>query len=93
MRLKPNEINRICRRVITVLTEKKLFIPKCDAGKLTQRLVELVQKNMEEEVAIDQEAQKMMAQYDDQIRSGQADYHRVYQMIKNKIAKDRKFVL
>jgi hypothetical protein len=92
MRLKPSDIERLTRKIIHNLNDKKLFIPKRDLPFLIQRITTILQKNVEEEAAIDAETARTMTQYETQI-AGTGEYHRMYQMIKNKIAKEKKFVL
>ena len=93
MRLKDKEIQRIAKMVIKHLAEKKLFEPKRDLPFLENRIVELLMANMQEEADIDNETKKMMEQYDAQIKAGQIEYHKMYRMIKQQLAKDRNFVL
>lgn len=93
MRIKPTDIDRLSRRIIHNLNDKKLFIPKIDLQKLIQLAATIMQKNVDEETALDAETEKMMGQYEDSIRKGEGDYHRMYQMIKSKLAKEKKFVL
>jgi hypothetical protein len=93
MRMKPNEIERLAKRIIHLLTGKQLFTPKVAETVLIKRVIDIFTKNMEEEESIEQETRRMMTQYEAQIRSGEVDAHRMHQMIRNKIAKERKFVL
>ncbi len=48
---------------------------------------------MFEESKLDEEAQKKMDQARSQIKSGDLDEHRAFQMIKKQLAKEKKFVL
>lgn len=93
MRLKLNEIERLSRRIIETLNDKKLFVPKVALPKLIQRIQEVVLKNMEEEEAIDRQVAQTMTQFEEQIRRGEVEHHRMLQMVKKQIAKEKKFVI
>lgn len=93
MRLKTHEIERLARSIIDTLHTRKLFIAKVELPQLRQRVIDIMQANMEAEVKLEAEVKAMMGQFEAQIQRGEVEYHRMYQMIKTKLAKERKFVL
>ena len=93
MRIKPEDLSRIADRVVSRLRHEKRFTAKVPDDQLKQRALAILTKNLEEEAAIEEEARRMLDQYEAQIRSGQLNEHKVFVMVKAKIAKERDFVL
>jgi len=93
MRLKPEEIQRIARRIVRNLKEKGVASFKTDESKILARIEAVFVKNLNEEGAIEEEVRRLMDQYRAQVASGAIDPQKAYQMIKKQVAKDRKFIL
>lgn len=93
MKLKREEIARISSLIQTHLKEAGLVTTKAPDERVRERIETIIAKNLEEEVAIEDEVKKLMEQYKSQIASGAIDTQKAYMMIKKQVAKERKFVL
>jgi hypothetical protein len=93
MKLKREEIARLSRQMVENLREKSLAEFLAPEDKLREAVEIVIQKNMDQEMVIEDEARKIMDQYKSQIASGTIDSQKAYTMIKKQIAKDKKFVL
>ncbi len=62
-------------------------------AEIAQVIAAVVSANMDEERRINAECDKVMDQYAREIDRGAADPHKLFLMIKRKIAKDKGFVL
>lgn len=70
-----------------------VFTTTASEEDLRSAIEGVILRNMEEEVAIEDEVKKIMEQYRAQIASGAVDPQKIYMMIKKQVAKDRKFIL
>ncbi len=92
MRFKKEQIAIVAHLIGEAL--KKAGCPfKVAEAQVIQKIEAVIQKNVDDEMKIEDEVKKLMDQYRVQIASGAADPQRVYQMIKKQVAKERKFVL
>ena len=89
MKIKQEEVHRICRLILERLKEKKLIILKTAEEKVYQALVSTFIKNLQEEEDIEEKARKIL---EESSQEG-IDSHKMLLMIKRKIAKERNFIL
>lgn len=92
MKIKQEEVGRVCRLILEKLKEKKMLIFKANEKVVYEALVETFSKNLREEEAIDQEARKILEENSQASEQG-LDRQKMFLMIKRKLAKDRGFVL
>ncbi|OGQ08611.1 MAG: hypothetical protein A3G32_02335 [Deltaproteobacteria bacterium RIFCSPLOWO2_12_FULL_40_28] len=93
MRLHPEQIQKISKMVLKKIKGSGYVTFKVSEEKIFEKIVGVITKNMFEESKLDEEAQKKMDQARSQIKSGDLDEHRAFQMIKKQLAKEKKFVL
>ena len=91
MHLKPEEIEKIAGLVYDGLTAAGATLHGPDAP-IRAEIVAVISKNLQDEAAIDAEAEKLMEKFKGEISKGKVDYHQMFGMIKKQLAKDRKFV-
>lgn len=71
--------------------QRDLIQPKADLVTIEQRIADLLYRNLEEEAALEQEAEEMAEQY---LRGREdLDRRKVVLGIKQRLARDRGFVL
>jgi hypothetical protein len=94
MHLKDDQIARIVERILADLTRSGLISVKKERGALLAAAREAIAANISAEAALERDAETLLEQT---LRSmgGSAgiDRHKMLKMIKDKLAKDRKFVL
>lgn len=93
MKLKREEIAKLAGLILTHLKSKSLIKPRVPEEEIRARIEAVILKNLDEEVAIEEEVKRLMEQYRDQIASGSIDPQKAYMMIKKQVAKDKKFIL
>ncbi len=93
MRIKDKEIERLATMIVQALSTNKRILAKCELSRLKQEIFAIIQNNMKEEEELERQAEAMLQQYEAQIRSGQLDYHKMFQLTKAKLAKEKNFVL
>lgn len=87
------EIQRLAERIVDALLKQGNVKPKADRQALVQRIFALIQKNMEEDAALEEEAERMAEAHSRKMAGADVDQRRVVQMIKRKLAEERGFPL
>ena len=93
MKIKSEEIDRIVDLVLANLKNKKLVSFKAPEEKVRQRMIEIFMQNLEQEDRLDGEVEEILKKFEREISSGQIDYRKMFQKIKNQLAKERNFIL
>ena len=91
MGLRENELRRAAAAVVRVLREQDLIEKAEKPEALEQRVYEAFQKNMRQEAEIDAEAERMLKDLARQAVG--MDQRKLLQKLKEKLAKDKGFVL
>ena len=94
MKIKQEEVERVCQLVLEKLKEKKLIVFKVEERKVYEALVHTFMKNIQEEDAIDTKAREILEENtpDSALQDG-FDRQKMFLMIKRKLAQDRGFIL
>ncbi len=91
MRVRPGQIQALAQAIVTALLKNEFIEPKVDTITLQQRVAELLQQNFEEEAALEREAEQLADQY---LRGREdLDHRKVIMGIKERLARERGFVL
>lgn len=93
MKLKREEILKLSGLIADHLKVDAAVSFKTPDDQVRSIIEQAIYKNLQDEVAIEEEVKKIMEQYRSQIASGAIDPQKVYTMIKKQVAKERKFVL
>jgi hypothetical protein len=97
MRTSPAQIDRVAATLLKRLVEKDLVTLGVPETTAKAKFVELLTKNFDEEAAIEREAtaeaEKLVRQGAPGVKREDLDLRRVEQLVKQRIAKARGFVL
>jgi len=97
MRPSPAQIERVAEALVKRLVEAKVVELDAPDQTVKQRFTALLQANFDEEAAIEREAmaeaEKLIRQGAPGVRREDLDLRRVEQLVKQRIAKARGFVL
>jgi len=93
MRLKQNQVEKICHKIEERLREQGLAEFKQAGGKAAEKAKEIFLQNLRQEDAIEEQARRMMDQFQGKIDRGEVDPHKFFLMLKKQIAKEKKFIL
>ncbi len=91
MRVREGELQSLSAAIVDALLKQGFVHPKRDAAVLRQRLVELLARNLDEERAIEEEAERLAASHARKMVG--LDQHRIIQGIKERLARERGFTL
>jgi hypothetical protein len=91
MRVREGELQSLAAAIVSALLKQGFLHPRADAAVLQRRIVELVVRNLEEEQAIEDEAERLAQSHARQMAG--MDQHKIIQGIKERLARERGFSL
>ncbi|MEW6456313.1 MAG: DUF507 family protein [Acidobacteriota bacterium] len=87
-----NQIEHMAFHIVKFLIRnEKLSV--IDKNKLVEKIEKIITDEFLLEDKLDDEVKEILTQYLDEIRKGNIEYHTMFRMIKQKLAKERKIVL
>lgn len=95
MHLKDEQISRLAEKVIADLNSAGLITLKAERGVALKAIRSAVIADIKAEESLEKDAEALLDQTLRSMGNGAAsiDRHKMFRMIKDKLAKDRKFVL
>ncbi|MEA2626035.1 MAG: hypothetical protein QOD06_2080 [Candidatus Binatota bacterium] len=88
---KTQDLRRAAARLVQTLMQKDLLEPNEKPDDLERRVFQALERNVEEEAAIDREAERLMVE--NQRQTTGMDQRKMLLKIKEKLARDRGFIL
>lgn len=93
MRLTQEEITKILNKLIAEWKTHDLIKTTVDDARLRTLLNDTFVKELKKEDDLNQAVEDMLAKYEKQFERGELDRHKMHQMVKTQLAKERKIVL
>jgi hypothetical protein len=93
MRLSKDLIQHIATTIAVNLEHKGLAKYDAGAAAIAALISEVITRNMQEEDKLNKDTEKLLAAHEAEIAKGQLDYRKVFELTKQKLAKERGFVL
>ena len=93
MRLSKDLINHIANAIAANLESKGLVEYDVPRTAIAEKIAGIILQNMLEEEKLSKDAEKLLSAHEAAIAAGQMDYRKVFELTKQKLAKDRGFVL
>lgn len=93
MRLRKEMIHYISEVIVSNLIAEKSVDLKGTKEAIVKRINKVITDDLAIEDKLNEEVKEIMSSYANQISKGNVDYGKMFLMIKNKLAKDRKLVL
>lgn len=93
MRLSKDLINHIADAMAASLDTKGLVKLKKPRKDLAAKIAETITADLAAEDRLNREVEKILTAYEAEISKGQMDYRKVFELTKQKLAKDRGMVL
>ena len=91
MKIKPEQIDRLIDHLLKNSRAKSLLNLKADEGTVRERIRQIITQNFQQEEAIEEEAKKMLDSYSRESKS--MDQHKMFLLIKQRLAQKKGFVL
>jgi len=93
MRLSKELIQHIAAAVSANLESKGLVEYDVPRDAVTAKIAEVITANMLDEDKLNKDVEKLLSAHEAEIAKGQMDYRKVFDLTKQKLAKDRGIVL
>ena len=93
MRLSRELIQHISAAIANNLESKEMVKYDVPKAAIAEKINEVITKNMLEEDKLNKDVEKMLAAHEAEIARENMDYRKVFELTKQKLAKDRGFVL
>lgn len=93
MRLKPEKIQQLARRIVADLESNPEVAIEEERGKVIGLVERIIREDMEAEEEIKEQAHKMLEAYKTEIDRKGASYDKLFRKAVEKIAQERKMVL
>lgn len=93
MKLKEDQVARICRTILGRWKEKGLVRPKADDDLLAAKMAGAVMKDLRREEELDREVEALIDRHAREMADSQASSRIMFQKIKERLARERKIVL
>lgn len=93
MRLSKELIRQIAETIANNLESKGLAKSAVPRHVLAEKIGEIIIRDMLAEEQLNRDVEKVLSSYEDEISKGQMDYRKVFELTKQKLAKDRKMVI
>jgi uncharacterized protein len=93
MRLSKDLIQHIAAAISANLESKGLVRYDVPRDAVTAKITDVITANMMEEDKLNKDVEKLLSAHEAEIARGQMDYRKVFELTKQKLAKDRGMVL
>ena len=93
MRLSRDLIQHIADTLAGNLSSKGLLKYDVPAGTIAERIAGVFTANMLEEDKLNRDVERLLSAHEAEIAKGQMDYRKVFELTKQKLAKERGIVL
>ena len=93
MRLSKDLIQHIANAIANNLESREMVEYETAKTAIVEKINEVITKNMLEEDKLNKDVEKLLAAHEAEIAQGNMDYRKVFELTKQKLARDRGFVL
>jgi hypothetical protein len=93
MRLSKDLIQHIADALSENIEKKDLAAYAVPRAAIAEKIAAVITANMLEEDKLNKDVEKILSSHEAEIAKGQMDYRKVFELTKQKLAKDRGFVL
>ena len=93
MKLSKDRIGILTRELVKRLTAGRYIVVDIPESELTRKITEIITEELMMEDRIEAEARQILKSYESDIQKGDVDSHKMFLMIKKKLAKERGIIL
>lgn len=93
MKLKKERIAILAQSITDNLIEKEYISPHVSRDELAKRIEHTITEELMVEDRLNEEVRQILKAYSREIEQGNVSYHKMFQMIKNKLVKERGIIL
>ena len=93
MKVREEQIQRICRTILFRWKEKRFIRAKASDEVLLAKMIGELMKDFQREEALDREVEALLEKHSRELSQSQASAHLLFQKIKERLARERGIVL
>ena len=93
MRLRREMVQYLAQAIARDLIDKGLIQPLGDRAKLEDLLREVITEELQVEDRLNDEVKNLLRAFSTEFSRGEADYHKMFTMVKRKLAQERGLIL
>ncbi len=93
MKLTMEQVGKLSGIILERLKAKELLMFKTSEEKILERINEIILNNLRAEDDLDREVEEILKTHSGAVDSSKVDYRKMFNMIKNKLAREREIVL
>lgn len=93
MRLTKEQVEKLSDLVLKRLKERELIVFKTDEKKVLDKIRDVMLADMRAEESLDKEVEELLKSHSGAINSQKADYRKMFNMVKTKLARERGIVI
>jgi hypothetical protein len=94
MKIKPEQAEKLADRILKSYRAKEMIVLKAEESAVRDKIKKTILQNFHDEEVIEEEARAMLATHAGQMRqAGEMDQHKMFLLIKQKLAEKKGFVL
>ena len=93
MKVSEKQVEQIAAAVLEGLIESGHAHPKGNRAEIEAAIREVIDADLEGEDALDREVERLLAPHTDRLDAEGADYRRMFNMLKKKLAREKGIVL
>lgn len=94
MKIKPEQAEKLADRILKSYRAKEMIVLKAEESAVRDKIKKTILQNFHDEEVIEEEARAMLAAHAGQMRqAGEMDQHKMFLLIKQKLAEKKGFVL
>ncbi len=92
MRLKEFQVKQLCQKVMITLRAKQLIVLKKSEAEVLAKMEQIFIADLKVEDDVNREAERILEQYAEKM-GDQIDRHKMFQMIKKQLIKDKNLII
>jgi uncharacterized protein len=94
MKIKPEQAEKLADRILKSYRAKELIVLKAQENAVRSKIKDVIMQNFHEEEVIEEEAREILAIHARDVKqAGEMDQHKMFLLIKQKLAEKKGFVL
>lgn len=92
MKLTSNQMQALANKILGQWKQNNLTRFKVDEQRVLEKIVSIIRSEIQKEIDLEKDVNAMLEQLE-RSHGGQFERHKMYPMLKNKMAKERKLIL
>jgi hypothetical protein len=92
MKLTPNQMQALAKKVLDHWKQANVVQLKSDEKVVIEKMVAIIKGEIQKEIDLEKDVHQMLDQLE-KSHGGQFERHKMYPMLKSKMAKERKLIL